>query len=423
MKRIIIALAALVLCTSAFAADADQSKFKQHLKFYGFIRTYFAFDTRESNAGTEDLYYYMPNPEKLNAAGIDVNECASFRFAAITSRFGLDILGYEFGGYKIGGKIECDFYALTTNTSSKVTGAALMRLRQAYATVSKGNRIWKVGQAWHPMAADMPDMLSLDTGVPFAPFSRTPQVNFEWNFAKTWSLTAAAIGQMQYMSTGPDGAVADYARNGIAPEIYFGLNHKNDGKILRFGLDFISLKPRRFTAAGQRASDRINNLNLFLYGQTKLGYWDWKTKVVYANDCSHLNMIGGYGVSGICTDGSYTYSADRNLSAWTTFSRKKKDCNWVPQLFLGFTKMFGTRDEIISIPDVKTFYEKLNASTVNCAWCIQPEILYNLGKMQFGAQLMYTGVNYGRSTDAFKRAQDCYTVANYRIQMMVKYTF
>lgn len=422
MKRTIIALAALVLCTGAFASDNEQSK-PRHFKPYGFIRTYFAFDTRESNAGTEDLYYYMPNPEKLNAAGVDVNDFASFRFAAITSRLGLDVVGYEFGGYKIGAKVECDFYALTTNTSSKVTGAALMRLRQAYATVAKDNRSWKIGQAWHPMAADMPDMLSLDTGVPFAPFSRTPQVTFDWNFAGPWSLTASAIGQMQYMSTGPDGAVADYLRNGIAPELYLGLNLKENGNIIRFGADFISLKPRRLTAAGKKASDRMTNWNLFFYGQTKLGFWDWKTKVVYANDCSHVNMIGGYGVSGVLNDGSYTYSADRNLSAWTTFSRKKKDCPWVPQLFLGFTKMFGTAEEIITIPDVKTFYEKLNASIVNCAWCVQPEILYNLGKMQFGAQLMYTGVNYGRSTDSYKRAQDCYTVNNYRIQLMVKYTF
>ena len=37
-----------------------------------------------------------------------------------------------------------------------------------------------IGQAWHPMAADMPDIFSLEAGSPFGPFNRSPQVNFEW---------------------------------------------------------------------------------------------------------------------------------------------------------------------------------------------------------------------------------------------------
>ena len=424
MKRIAIIALALALSAGAFAEEAT----KVNAKIYGFVRTYFAFDTRDSNAGTEDLFYYMPNPESLNDAGNDVNAVPTMRFAALTSRLGVNISGGEVLGYKLGGKIETDFYSLaapSSTSSKKVSGTAQLRLRQAFATVEKNGRSWKIGQAWHPMAADLPDIFSLDSGVPFAPFSRTPLVNFNWNFAGRWTLNTSAIWQMQYTSTGPLGAVADYMRYSCTPEMYVGVTCGEGANLFRLAADFVSIKPRNFTSTGTKASDRLTTWNLFFYGQQRLGNWDSKLKVVYANDGSHINMVGGYGISGVLDDGSYTYSATRNLSAWATFSRKVKDCPWVPQIFLGYCKMFGTSEDILAAAPggEKVFYEKLNASTVAGMWRIQPEILYNLGKLSIGAEYMLTGVNYGRSTNARRQAQDIYSVANHRIQMMVKYTF
>ena len=193
-KRTILIASALLLASSAFAEEPATT----HFKVYGFIRNYFALDTRNSSAGTEDLYYYMPLDEKI-VDGEDVNAVPSFRFAALTTRVGLDVTGYEIQGYKVGAKIETDFYAGLTGT----TGTATLRLRQAYLTLGKGGRSWKFGQAWHPMAADMPDIFSLETGVPFQPFSRTPQITFDTKLSDHVSLTASALWQMQYTSTGP----------------------------------------------------------------------------------------------------------------------------------------------------------------------------------------------------------------------------
>lgn len=54
---------AILLLFSVTAAFAQEEKPKQKLKIqfkpYGFIRNYYAFDTRESNAMTEDFYYYV----------------------------------------------------------------------------------------------------------------------------------------------------------------------------------------------------------------------------------------------------------------------------------------------------------------------------------------------------------------------------
>ena len=235
MKKVytLMALALSLVCSSAFAAEvakeanAEAPAAKKvdniwsHLKPYGFIRTYFAFDTRESYAGTEELFYFIPKDRNMKD-GEDLNAVPGFRFAALTSRLGLDILGYEVGDYKFGGKFEMDFYAGLNGS----TGTAQLRLRQAYVTVANGPRFWKIGQAWHPFAQDLPDIFSLDTAMPFGPFNRSPQVNFEWKFTEWGSLTAALLWQMQYTSTGPEGAVANYIKYSCTPEGYLGLNFK-----------------------------------------------------------------------------------------------------------------------------------------------------------------------------------------------------
>ena len=55
-------------CTLLFAALASfvggvasaQEEEPAQFRLYGFIRNYMVFDTREVNAGTQDLYFYMP---------------------------------------------------------------------------------------------------------------------------------------------------------------------------------------------------------------------------------------------------------------------------------------------------------------------------------------------------------------------------
>ena len=289
MKKLFAALAALTLSVVLLAEDSNVP----HFKLYGFVRNYFAYDSRVSTAGTEDLYYWMPKDIKM-VGNTDVNNVSTFRFAALTTRLGVDISGYEFSGYKIGGKIESDFYAGITG----VTGTAQLRLRQAYVTVAKNGRNWKIGQAWHPMAADLPDIFSLESGAPFGPFSRTPQVQLEWNLSSGLSLTAAALWQMQYTSTGPEGASANYIKYGCTPELYLGLNYKQDKTTLRLGGDVLSIKPRLVSAKGL-AADRITTWNVFLYGAGSIGDLNLKAKLTYANDGSHFNLIGGYGVAAI----------------------------------------------------------------------------------------------------------------------------
>ena len=421
-KSLTVAFALLLGGACAFAQKGE-------FKWYGFVRTYFAYDSRESTAGTEDLYFYMPKDENI-VDGEDLNAIPSFRFAALTSRLGVDVLGYQYKGYKIGGKIEADFYSGV----SGVTGTAQMRLRQAFVTVAKNGASWKIGQAWHPMAADLPDIFSLESGAPFGPFSRTPQVYVEKSF-ENLSLSAAAIWQMQYTSYGPkmsglvytSTASADYAKYGCTPELYFALNWKPEGGLYRIGADVVSIKPRNYDynalgAATCKVSDHLITTNFYLYAQQKLGNWTGKAKVTYAEDGSHFNLVGGYGVCKVNEDGSWNYTPTRSLNGWMTFTRKQKDCPWQPQILLGYIKEFGTAEDLVSVAGAN-FYGKNSPNKVAQMYRIQPEVLYNLGKLQFGLEYMLTGVQYGKAEAKALATEDLHWVANNRVQMMVKYTF
>ena len=136
-----------LLSTPAYANTADSTKtakkerikthLKQHYKPYGFVRNFFAFDSRECLAGSGDLFMYLPKDNKWNqteeeaaASGLpreDLNANSTFSFLSLTTRVGLNIVGYKYLNTEFGGKIEADFYAgmsKVTGQNHSVTGTA-----------------------------------------------------------------------------------------------------------------------------------------------------------------------------------------------------------------------------------------------------------------------------------------------------------
>ena len=407
--------AALLAVTLAGPVSAQEAAVS-HFKPYGFIRNYAVMDTRESVYGTEDFFYYVPKDTKV-VGGDDLNQQLTFSFAAITSRLGLDVTGYEYEGWKFGAKFEGDFYAGVTG----VTGTALFRLRQAYLTASKGGFSLKAGQAWHPMAADMPHVFSLNTGAPFGPFCRTPEVVVDGKLSDAVTLTAAAIWQMQYTSAGPNGASADYIKYSGIPELYLGLSFKKGGFTARVGVDMLSIRPRHLNAAGNaKVKDRITTFSPFAYAEYTKGMFSVKAKTIFAQAGEHMNLNGGYGVSAILSDGSWQYSPTRNSSSWISLSYGKK---LQGVLFGGYVFNCGTWKPLVG----DLYFSKNSFSNMRQMFRVSPEVIYNLGKVAFGLEYELTGVQYGSfSTMDVKRGLatgDLHWVLNNRIQLMVKYTF
>lgn len=419
-KKVFLSISLAAAVASASAQEASAPK----IKIYGFVRNYASFDTRESVAGTEDFFYYLPKDRKI-VDGVDLNEVNSFRFAALTSRLGVDVTGYELNGWKMGAKIETDFY----NGLSGSTGTAVLRLRQAYFTVAKDAFSLKFGQAWHPLAADLPDVLSLNSGAPFNPFSRTPLLQVDYRIGDALTVNAYAIWQMQYTSAGPvegsDKGVsysADFIKYGCTPEIYLGLSYSEGGALVRVGADLLSIKPRRYDSSlSKKVSDRITTISPFVYAQYSSGDFSIKAKTVFAQAGEHLNLNGGYAVSSFNEDGSWSYTPTRNSSSWVSLIYGKK---LQGIFFAGYMKNFGTAKDIVDTEHI--YFSKNSYSNLNQMYRITPTVVYNFGKLSVGLEYELTSVEYGSWGADFKRAlatEDLHWITNHRVQLIAKFTF
>ena len=453
MKRIyqILSVVLLSFCAlNAAAADKEQkTEPKNNFKLYGFIRNYFAFDSRESVSGTGDLFYYLPKDVKMNEAGTeDLNATSSFRFLALTSRLGVDVSGYSINNVHFGAKIEGDFYAGLSNSSNtnagvyfpgnaKISGTATARLRQAFATITwkelgkeQQNSVGlKIGQAWHPMAADHPHLFSLEVGAPFGPFSRTPLAQMDANLGEHWVLSAAAVWQMQYQSTGPIGGSALYMKYGKTPEMYAALAYKSKGFLLRAGVDMVSIKPRvlgQLDGNTVKVSDRKTSVLGYVFTQYSYKKFAVKAKTTFGQGGEHMNLMSGYAKIGENSDGSWDYASLRNSSSWLSMSYGKK---WQGVLFLGYVKNLGLA-EAASAPLAKAdvYFCGNGFSNINQMYRINPQIIYNIGKLNVGLEYQLTNVQYGeydggKLNEYGLATKNLHWVCNHRVNMMVKYNF
>lgn len=456
MKRFyfLLSVALFSFCALNVSASEKEQKAepKNNIKLYGFIRNYFIYDSRESVSGTADLFYYLPKDVNMKD-GIDVNDESSFRFVALTSRLGVDVSGYNIGNVHFGAKIESDFYSGLSNSSNakvgtyfpsntKISGTATMRLRQAFATVTwkelgkeqKNSAALKIGQAWHPMAADHPHLFSLEVGAPFGPFSRTPLVQVDANLGDHLVLSAAAIWQMQYQSTGPVGASALYMKYGKTPEMYAAVGYKAKNFLLRAGVDVLSIKPRvlgQYNGKTVKVSDRKTSVLGYVYTQYSHKMFAVKAKTTFGQGGEHMNLMSGYVKVGENSDGSWNYASLRNSSSWLSLSYGKK---WQGVLFLGYVKNLGLSDKThipyldAKIPSSDVYFCGNGFSNINQMYRINPQLIYNIGKMNVGLEYQWTSVQYGEYVDGNLNSygladMNLHWVGNNRINVMVKYNF
>ena len=431
-----------VLMSIFIGSVTAQEKFS--FKFYGFVRNYACYDTRESLTSNSEQFYYMPKDVKLDADGNDINAQPNMMLLSITTRLGLNITGPEFLGAKTSAKIEADFAGFGTSNT-------VLRIRQAYAKMD-----WKyskilIGQAWHPMMGDMmPDVFSLETGAPFTPFSRTPQLRYDYA-NKGFTLTATALYQFQYTSYGPDGASFNYARNAIVPELYFQAMYKNGGFQAGVGIDLLTIKPRQsytikemeyspiYADDGTPITDSEGNpvtigkevtntykcneapvvsITPTLFASYKADRWGIKGRVTYAQNAAHLSMISGYGVTNIKDNGEWEYGTINSIGGWidATYKQPLKKGYLQFCCFAGYTKNLGCESEIVG--DIYMRGEK----NMDYMWRVAPSILYTHNALQIGVEYNPTTVGYGTHDGDYKMYNPR-PVTNHRICAMVKYNF
>ncbi len=416
MKKVLLSL----LLAAVVMAGKAQENNKPVVKLYGFVRNYIDFDTRENLSSNSDQFNMIPKDEALNEYGDDINARPDIHLLSITTRLGLNVTGPEFLGAKTSAKIETDLAGFGTSNT-------VLRIRQAYAKMDWKNDNLLVGQAWHPMMGDMmPDVFSLATGAPFTPFSRTPQIRYN-HIAGKFTLTATAMYQFQYLSYGPsDGSSAqsfEYARKAVIPELYFQAMYKNGNFMAGLGVDLLTLKPRSEYTDNKgvkvKSNEYVFGVTPTLFASYKNGGWGVKGRVTYAQNASHLNMLGGYAVTEIKDNGEWEYGVLNSLTAWVdvTYKQTLKRGTLTYCLFGGYGKNYGCKDDI---DPSKMFIRGYN--NIDSYWRVAPSILYTQNAMQIGLEYEPTTVGYG-TMNSDGSVDKTHSVTNHRICAMLKYNF
>ncbi len=419
MKKVLIfSLAVLLTGSTVFAQEEKPAKFK----IYGFIRNYMVADTRAVNAGTEDLYFYMPKGHDYSLGSFDANDGFNWRFVSLTTRLGLDVSGYKWGTMGVSGKVEADFYNLSGNVP-------VLRLRQAFMKLCWDDSpvSLTIGQAWHPMAADMPHMNNLETGAPFNPFNRSPQLTAEVNLGDGFSFTASLLYLNHYLPTGPSGKSKDYYKYGL-PELYAGVSYKGSRLVAKAGIDMVNMRPYR-TITDWRIQDGgssvievkslLTTFSPFVFLQYTDGLFQLRAKSILAQAGEHMNLLSGYGVHSFNDDGTITYTPMQDWSSFVSFSYGKK---FQVMGMLGYMKQLGTTKDLT---DNQLWMNTSADVHIQQAFRATPTVAWNLGKFTVSLEYNITAAQLG-SGNRNSRGMfdgDKEWILNHRFICMTKFNF
>lgn len=402
----------MLACALSLLPAAGQKKNFSY-KFYGFVRGDLFYNTRANMAPVDGNFCLFPLDERLDANGEDLNATPNGSFYTFTSRLGLDVAGPNVGKAATSAKIEVDFGGFSSSNT-------MLRIRQAYVNLDWGKSAVLIGQTWHPLfGAVVPDMLNLSTGAPFQPFNRSPQIRYQYTTSKV-KLTASALWQLQYLSSGPKGMSEDYIKNSCVPEFYVGADFTPaNGWLAGAGVHLISLKPRTTSEWKDKIYKVNERMTTYSY-EAHLKYtgrnYTFAAKSLMASCLDQTALIGGYGISSIDpSTGEQEYTPFRHSTTWVNFTYGKK---WKPSLFMGYTKNLGS-DDALSSPG-NLYGMGLNIDqlfTVNVA------LSYNLPHWQFGFEYSPSTAWYGTNDLKDGRVKDTHAVTNHRAVGLVVYYF
>ena len=430
MKKITMSLLAALVAVSGMA----QIKLGKdvNLKIYGHVRTDIYYNSRDNVQSVDGLFYSYPKDEVLDHNGNDINGGDNSNMYTVYSRMGFDFAGPMIGKAKTSAKIEFDFRGNGNDNLSA------LRLRHAYFNFDWGKNKLLVGQTSHPFFGEVsPQILNLNTGSPFQPFGRAPQIRYRHN-SGALQLQAAAVWQSQFKSHGPtadDGTGKGNARNQYPhknsniPELALGIDYKANGWIVGVGIDMLSIVPRTKATVRDLLVDSPNATTTYKVDE-RLTTVSYEAHVKYQKDklffaakstlgsnFTHTSMLGGYAVkSQNATTGEREYTPFRNSSNWINIIYGKK---WKPGIFIGYIKNLGTADDMEmgankAIYGTGTNIDQLFSGTF--------ELTYNIPHWKIGAEYNYTSAWYG-TTQKDGKVKDTHAVGNNRLVLSATYSF
>ncbi len=368
-----------VLSSPVFTQDKSEDSFGISVK--GFVKTDLMIDSRQTITVREGHFLLYPSAEVPDAEGDDINAKPSLNMLSIQSRLTGIISGPDFLGAKTSGVLEGAFFG---HSNGDING---LRLRHAFVKLDWGQSSLLIGQYWHPMFITecFPGVVSFNTGVPFQPFSRNPQIRFVHKI-NDLQLTLVAASQRDFASAGPAGTSSIYLRNSVIPILNANLKYVGNKSAAGVGINLMQLTPRLVTNLNYIDDNTVTGVSVLGFAKHDFEQLSVKLEGVYGQNLTDLTMLGGYAVTDVdVTTGKMEYTPIKTLSAWVDLSTKG---SLQFGLFAGYTKNLGSDDDLTGV-----YFSR--GSNIASVMRISPRCMYTMGKTRFAGEVEYTSAEYG----------------------------
>ncbi len=406
MKRIFFTTLISFIFIGVFAQDNNFG-----IKWSGFVKNDFFFDSRQNVTAREGHFLLWPAAEVLDINGEDINAKPNFNFLSIQTRLKGSITGPDAFGAKTSGLIEGAFFG---HSNGDVNG---FRLRHAFVKMNWDNTELLFGQTWSPyfITGCFPGVVSFNTGVPFQPFSRNPQVRLTKSMGNM-KVAVSAFSQRDFTSaTGSVGL-----RNSSIPEMHVGLsyNKKNKEKsceiLAGIGGGYKTLVPRLLTDSNIVADESVGSFISQAFLKIKTKTVTLKFEGVYGQNTYDLLGISSFAVESVdpVTD-ERTYVPLQSMTFWTDIHTNGSTFQF--GVFAGYTKNTGAGKEIEPI-----FFG--TRSNIDHVYRVAPRVIFNSGKTRFAGEIEYTAAAFGNINEKGE-VTDAVDVANIRFLIGVYYFF
>lgn len=435
MKYISIILG--VLATSLFSnqASAQEKPKEWDASIYGWVRTDYNIDSRQSAYVREYNLNLYPLDEKLDKNGKDVNATGASNFLAITSRVGINFRGPDVWGAKATGKIEGDFFGNTElNKASGGSGSiGLFRLRHATANLDWGKTAVIFGQTWYPtfIPEVFPGVANFSTGIMFNPFGWVGQVRVNHKITPELSVSAIAYKDREFTTPNAANASSNSATfNSTIPTFHGQLQYKNKTIIAGVGAEYQSLKPTidnggATTAALVQSDESLNSTTFLAYFKYSNAKFSAKLYGISGGNLHHLVMLGGF--AGYAkTDGTESYKPVKTSAFWVDLA--SNNAKIAPGLFFGYTKNGGT-DEGYTNLYVRGAATAMGAASTKPTrvianiWRASARVDFKQNKFKITPELEYTTAKWANIKTDGTAGDNAIQVGNVRALLSVIYSF
>jgi len=408
------------------------------VKFSGFVKTDIFYDSRQTISVREGHFLLYPKSELPDPDGEDINAKSSFNMLNIQTRFRMLATGPDVWGAKTSAFVEGAFFGSINPNIDE------FRLRHAFVKMAWPKTQLLIGQYWHPLfhTKCFPGTVSFNTGAPFQPFSRNPQIRVTQALGR-FNLAFTVLTQRDFASFGPKGVSSEYLRNAVLPALnlrfeYYAKN-KEKGTEFLIGLmgNYKMLQPRLQTDLGYKTDTKVSSLGFALYSKYETKHFGIKFYSFYGGDAFNMIMLGGYAIEDY-TDfakGEVSYAPVNNGSVWLEAYYKGK--TWQVGIFSGVTRNHGSTNVINDLniyqksesnADGQVFYSR--GSNIDYVYRISPRLILNYGKFRVSPEIEYTVAAYATkdengqlNRDEYGVITDSEAVGNLRVLIGVYYFF